>query len=76
MVSNVFRNPLVPFHHLNTRPSSPGARESVYIAITIDHLRKKGAMKQKANISHGKTMTSRMARRRELPCTSHSKGVI
>jgi hypothetical protein len=35
--------------------SSPAAIEHISDAISFDHPRKKGAMMQKANVSHGKT---------------------
>jgi hypothetical protein len=40
----------------------------ISVAIPFDHLRKKRAMMQKANVSHGKTMMDKMVRRRDLPC--------
>jgi hypothetical protein len=47
--------------------ASPGARESISVAIPFDHLRKRRAVVQKANVSHGKIMTDMMVRRRGLP---------
>jgi hypothetical protein len=62
------RNPLRPIPNLTTCPSSPDVREPISVVIPLDHLRKKGAMMQKANISHGKTKIDKMEGRRELPC--------
>jgi hypothetical protein len=47
---------------------SSGAREPISVAITFDHLRKKGTMMQKVNVSHGKPKMDKMVGRRELPC--------
>jgi hypothetical protein len=38
----------------------------------LNLLRKKGAMMQKANVSHGKTLMGKMVRR-ELPCVHRSR---
>jgi hypothetical protein len=42
--------------------------------MSFDHLRKKkGAMMQKGNVSHGKAKMDKMVRRGELPCVRRSK---
>jgi hypothetical protein len=66
-VLHVFRNPLHPIPNITTCPSSPGAREPISVVIRFDCLRKKEAMMQKANVSHGQTKVEKMVRRRELP---------
>jgi hypothetical protein len=48
---SAFCNHLSPIPNLTTCPSSPAAREPISVAIAFDHLRKKGAMVQKANVS-------------------------
>jgi hypothetical protein len=50
----VFRNPLGPIPNLTTSQSSLSARKPISIVIPFDHLRKKGAMIQKVNVSHDK----------------------
>jgi hypothetical protein len=42
--------------------------ESLFVVIPFDHPRKKRAVMQKANVSHGEAKKDKMARRRELPC--------
>jgi hypothetical protein len=49
-------------------PSSLGAREPISVAIPLVLPRKKAALMQKVNVSHGKTKVDKAARRRELPC--------
>jgi hypothetical protein len=53
-------------------PSFPAAREPMSIAISFDRLRKKEAMMQKANVSHGSAMKAEILRRREFPCVQGS----
>jgi hypothetical protein len=64
---------LSPISKPSPCPSSPGAREPTSVAISIDPLRKKGAMMPKANVSQGKTKMDKLVRRRELPYVRHSK---
>jgi hypothetical protein len=66
-----FRDPLRPIPNITTGPFSRGTRESTSVATPFDHLRKKGAMMQKANVSHGKTMMDTMLRMRELVEKGH-----
>jgi hypothetical protein len=47
----------------------PGAREP------ISHSKKKGAMMQKANVSHGKAKMDKRERGRELPCVRRSRSL-
>jgi hypothetical protein len=53
---------------LTTSRSSPAVREPISIATLTNLPRKKRAMMQKANVSHGETKMDRMERRKELPC--------
>jgi hypothetical protein len=62
---HVFRNSLRPIPNISRCPSSPAARKPIFVVIPFDHLRKKGALMQKANVSHGEK-TVFMARK-ELP---------
>jgi hypothetical protein len=48
-------------------------REPIFVAIPFDRLRKQGALKQKANVSLGKTQMDKMVRRRESPCARQSR---
>jgi hypothetical protein len=53
-------------------PSSPDAREPISFVNPFDHLRKKEAMVQKANVSHVKTKMGKLVRMRGLPCVRRS----
>jgi hypothetical protein len=68
-----FRDRLRPILNLTICPSSPAAREPISVAISVDQLRKKEAMMQKANVSHGKTKMDKTVGRRELPCVCRSR---
>ncbi|SAM00670.1 hypothetical protein [Absidia glauca] len=46
----------------------PGARKPISVAIPFDHPRKKVAMMQNANVSHGKQQAGKKERRKDLPC--------
>ncbi|SAM04795.1 hypothetical protein [Absidia glauca] len=72
LVPHAFRNPLRSIPNLTTCTSSPAAREPIPVVIPFDHLRNKGAMMQKVNVSHGETNMDKTARRRGLPVTLHS----
>jgi hypothetical protein len=50
---HAFRTPLDPILNLSKCTSSFGAKESISVAIPLDHRSKKGAMKQNAGVSHG-----------------------
>jgi hypothetical protein len=67
----VFRNPLRPIPNLTKCPLCPNARKPISIAISFDLLRKKVAIVQKVNVSHGKTKMDKTVRGRELPCVRH-----
>jgi hypothetical protein len=62
---HVFR---IPLHPIPNPSPCPGTREPISVAIPFDLLRKKRAIRQKANDSNGKTKMDKRARRRELPC--------
>jgi hypothetical protein len=62
----------VPIPNLSTCPSSPAAREPIFVAILFDLLRKKGALMQKTNVNHGKPMMDKLVRRR-VTCVRRSK---
>jgi hypothetical protein len=66
-VTHVFRNRLSPIPNPSPCVSSPTVKESISIAIPFDLPRKKGAMKQKANFSHGKPKMDKKVRKKELP---------
>jgi hypothetical protein len=74
-VPHVFRNALRPIANLALGPSSPGTREPIFVAIPSDHPRKKGAMMQKANVSHDKRKMDKMVRGRGLPCVRRSRAL-
>ncbi|SAM06028.1 hypothetical protein [Absidia glauca] len=59
-----------------TCPSSPAAREAISVAIPSDQLRKKGAMMQKANVSHGKPKMDMMVRRRNVTQRSSFQAAV
>jgi hypothetical protein len=69
----VFRNPLRPIPYLTASLYSPAARELISVAIPFDHLRKKRALMQKANVSHGKAKMDKMVRRSKLLCDGRSR---
>jgi hypothetical protein len=52
---DAFRDPLSPISNLSTYSSSPAAREPIFVAILLNLPRKKETLKQKANVSQGKT---------------------
>jgi hypothetical protein len=56
--------------NLTIYPFSPASRESVCVFIPFCLLGKKGAMMQKANVSHWKG--GKIVRRIELPCVRRS----
>jgi hypothetical protein len=62
----MYSSTMVTESNLRICPSSPGAREPISVAVSIDLLRKKEAMAQKANVSQGNQM-DKMVKRRELP---------
>jgi hypothetical protein len=63
----VFRNPLRPILILTTSPSNPVVREPTSVAIPFDPSIEKGALMQKAKVSHAEKIKFTMARK-ELPC--------
>jgi hypothetical protein len=71
----VFRNPLVPVAYLSACLSSRGVGESISVAIPSDHIRKKGVMMTKANVSHCEAKMDKMMRRRGLPCVRRSSAL-
>jgi hypothetical protein len=70
---HVFRNLLRPVPNLITCSPSPNAREPISVVITFYQLRKKGAVMQKANVSHDMTKMGKMVRRKKLPWVRRSK---
>jgi hypothetical protein len=72
-ITHVFHNRLRPISNLSSCASSPCVREPISIAIPFGLLRKKRAMMQKANVSHGKVKMDKVVRRRELPCIRRLK---
>jgi hypothetical protein len=67
----IYRNILRPVPNRTTCSSSPGARKSVSIAIPFDHLRKKVAVMQKANVSKDVTEVNSIERMAEVPGVHH-----
>jgi hypothetical protein len=51
-VSPFFRHPLRPVLNLATCPSSPAAREPIFVVISIDLLRKRRVMTKDVNVSN------------------------
>jgi hypothetical protein len=68
-----FLSSLSPIPNLSTCPPSLASREHISVVIPIDHLRKKEAIMQKANVGHGKSKMDEMVRRRQLPCIRCSR---
>jgi hypothetical protein len=60
----IFRHFLYPIPNLTTCPSSPAASEPIFVVNPFDHLRKKGAMMQKVNVSHGKAKMDKVMTKR------------
>jgi hypothetical protein len=56
--------------------SSPADREPISVAIPFDHLRRKEAMMQQANVSHGKTKDGQACEKERVTLYSSFKSVL
>jgi hypothetical protein len=67
---------LRPILNLITCPSNPGARGFLFVVIPFDHLRKKGAMMQQANVSHGGRKKNKTLKKGGLPCVRREMAFV
>jgi hypothetical protein len=61
-----FVMPLVPIPNLTTCPSSPAIRESIFVAISFDLLRKRRAKMDDVNVSNVREVDRMLKRRLTL----------